>query len=313
MEFVFEKIKSLGTDAEIFIAFKNKIFAEEKINWAKKTLEDFENKFSRFKKNSELSEFNNLKSGDFYASPIMIDIFKKCFEFHKITNGIFDPTIAEILENIGYNKSFDLLDRNLNLPDFNLKKIKENFSKKSDLSDLIIDEKKLIIKKPENLKIDFGGIGKGYVVDLIADEFKKYFSDFWISIGGDMFLSGKNNGKNWQIDIQNPFDLAKNAISIEIKNKKAAVATSGISKRNWTINGINFHHIIDSKSGLPAESDVLLATVISNNAASADIFAKSIVIMETKKGLEFINRRNEAECLIIDKGFNFYKSAKWNI
>ncbi|MBI5306594.1 FAD:protein FMN transferase [Candidatus Wolfebacteria bacterium] len=306
----YEKIKSMGTDVEIFISTENKKLAEEKIKWLKKTLFYFENRFSRFIKNNELGKLNFSSSENFLASPTMTDILKKGQQFHKITKGVFDPTIITSLENFGYDKDFNDLEKNQedNFDPAHKIMCGKKFEKGS-FGEIIIDEEKRTIRKNGSFKIDLGGIGKGYIIDLLTGEFGKYFSDFWISAGGDMFLSGKNDGQNWQVNIQNPFDLKNNiATIIEIKNSRMAVATSGIVKRQWRKGKKLFHHLIDPKTGLPVENDILSATVIAPDAISADVFAKTVVIMGIKKGIDFINSQADVECFIIDKGMNFHLS-----
>lgn len=301
---IYEKIKSMGTDVEVFISTEDKEFAKEKIKWLKKTLFYFENRFSRFIKNNELDKFNSSGSGVFLASPIMADILKKGQRMHDITGGVFNPAIAASLENLGYDRDFGDLKK--------IDKDNSNFKKKAVkglFSDIVISEDNLIFKKSGDLKIDLGGIGKGYVVDLLVREFEKHFSDFWISAGGDMFLVGKNDGQNWRVKIQNPFDLENNiAAAIEIKKSKMAVATSGIAKRQWQKDGKTFHHLIDPKTRLPVENDVLSVTVIAFDTLTADVFAKTVVIMGIKKGINFIDNQADSECLIIDKGMNFHLS-----
>ncbi|MBU4431981.1 FAD:protein FMN transferase, partial [Patescibacteria group bacterium] len=151
---------------------------------------------------------------------------------------------------------------------------------------------------------DLGGIGKGFLVDKLVNIIRaKEYKNFWVSAGGDMYLYGlAENNEPHQIGIQNPLDLEKDIIHVQVPEKGLAIATSGIAKRQWIKNGRSYHHLIDPRTGLSTDNNLLAVTIVANTVIEADIFAKTVFILGQEQGLSFINEYNGIEGLLINKG-----------
>ncbi len=297
------EIDAMNTKISIVIISDNNTETENEIDAIEKYIKNFELKFSRFLNSSELLKLNNSKEESIVVSKEMTEILSLSKVFYKKTNKIFDPTILNTLEKIGYDKSFELIN---DIDNRNIVYI--NYTKSFD--EVNIDIENNIVTKPINMKIDLGGIGKGYAIDNIAK--KLYFSgynNFWISAGGDVFLSGKDEkGDNWDIGVQNPLKHDQDLFKIQCLNKKTSIATSGITKRNWGDAQNKFNHIIDPRIKTSVKNDILSATVVSDNTATSDVFAKTVLILGKEKGLEFINNEKDSECIIIDKNLDIFLS-----
>jgi len=309
----FASIKTLGTDFSVLIVSED--------TEAKKDVEDicnlaisFDKRFSRFRNDSELTRLNNSSGDNFIASEEMIDILKKAQEFHKITGGIFDPTILESLESIGYKESFDNLTKDKNADtNLNIDEVVNSFFGRPLFSISIVDKDTNLISLPKGQKIDLGGIGKGYLLDSLAKKLKKKYNNFWISAGGDVILHGKNSSSGiWEVGVQNPLKHEDDLMKIRVLGENLSIATSGITKRKGIKGSFSWHHIIDPRTGLPVDNDILAVTVIARNALEADVLAKTILILGKKEGIDLVNKSPDAECLIIDKGLNttFSKQMK---
>jgi len=97
---------------------------------------------------------------------------------------------------------------------------------------LIFNEAERSVRKPRDVAIDLGGIGKGYIVDQVADELSKKYAHGIVDAGGDMRIMGKNREQNldyWAIDVENPFDATR-ALAVLLLSE-CAVATSGTNRR----------------------------------------------------------------------------------
>lgn len=112
---------------------------------------EFAARFTRFEPESELSHFNVSEGGA--VSPELFSLLKECARFYKFTDGVFDPSILPILETIGY---------------VGVRNIKTT-RKRYTFNELVFDEKTKTARKPLGLSLDLGGIGKGYIVDKIAN------------------------------------------------------------------------------------------------------------------------------------------------
>lgn len=257
----------------------------------------FEQKFSRFVSTSELNQINHKKTEDIKVSKEMLELLTKAQKAFQQTEGIFDPTILILLNEIGYNQTFDSLQEK----SLSIAKIKQNFRTRVLLNNLKINKNKQTISVPLDFKIDLGGIAKGYWVDQVKQILDQYSHNYWLSAGGDVYLKGKQeNGDFWKIGVQNPLDLNRDILNLNLPAKGIGIATSGIMKRQGKNDKYSWNHIIDPRKGTPVKNSILSVTVLANSTLEADVMAKTILILGIKKGITKINNLKNYECIIID-------------
>jgi thiamine biosynthesis lipoprotein len=175
---------------------------------------------------------------------------------NKITDGHFDLNINRLISGYGYDKDLSFQE-NQNL----INKEKGNFK---------LSNHQLI--KEGDVELDLGGIGKGYLIDLLAKFFKKNnYSSFLIDGGGDIYATTKENGTPWNVAIEHPLDPTSAISQINLTNK--AIATSSSQKRKVK----NFHHLLDPKNKKPVQS-VLSVSVLADSATLADACATAIFV-----------------------------------
>lgn len=312
---LWEKFRALGSEAVLAIAAGDKEEAGDSLVSLKETKEfifAFESRFSRFIAGNELDDFNRAPAGPRKVSEMFFDILEKGKSFHFLTRGIFDPTVISSLEELGYDRSFELIGQEPKGRPAVKKdggkffaQAEKKFSKRGRFADSELDRGKLEVSKPAGLRIDLGGIGKGFLADLAAAKIRLRHKNFWLSLGGDMVLSGRQeNGKFWQFGVQNPNDLGKDLLAPVAKKDFLAAATSGVAKRRGVKEGFAWHHLIDPRIGLPSKSELLSVTVFADSAVRADVFAKTALILGREQGLEFIEGQPDCEAVVIDKNSN---------
>ena len=308
---IWHKFKALGTDIIFFALLEpeQKGILEE----AEKMVREFEKKFSRFIENNELADFNNSLKTDIVVSETMAELLKEASHYFIKTKGVFDPTIIGSLEKIGYDKNFIEIDTGTDDQDrtkINLDEIQSEFRLRPKMSDIEIREK--MIRREAGLRIDFGGIGKGYIIDTISKVFFAQVKNYWLSAGGDIIATGdQNDGVGWDIGIQSPTEPEKNIFFINTRGEKLGIASSGVTERSGQKGGFKWNHIIDPRTGLPVNNDILSVTVISSSATKADIYAKTVLILGKNDGLDFIEKEGDSACMIImkDKKLIFSRRA----
>jgi thiamine biosynthesis lipoprotein len=270
---------------------------------AEEIIAEFEKRFSRFIDNNELTNFNNSTETEIEVSETMLELLKESVNYYIKTKEIFDPTIIGSLEKIGYDKNFLEInhDSENNLPtEINLNQIKTEFNLRYKVSDIKIKDK--IIKKPIGLRIDLGGIGKGYIVDFLSKTIFADIENFWISAGGDILAVGNpGDGIGFDIGVQNPVKPQENIFFVNTKSEKLGIASSGIIKRSGQKGDFKWNHIIDPRTGLSIVNNILSATVMSSSATKADIYAKTVLILGEEEGLEFIEKEEDSACIIFTK------------
>jgi thiamine biosynthesis lipoprotein len=255
--------------------------------------EEWEQVLSRFRSDSELCRLNlNLEPDKpTVVSQILWDVLQVSLEAEHETAGLVNPSILDALVYAGYEKSFDPNQRKLinTASDFN--------SKVPSLSDIYFNEYLRAICLPKGAHIDFGGVAKGWAAQRATDLLKKYGPTL-VSAGGDISVSGPLiNGDPWSIGIEDPFRPGYYLETVYLDF--GGVATSGKDYRNWTNNGKHQHHIIDPSTGLPAETDILTATVIAPTVMRAEAMAKAVLISGSKAGISLLESDDSLAGLVV--------------
>jgi thiamine biosynthesis lipoprotein len=147
------------------------------------------------------------------------------------------------------------------------------------------------------MRIDLGGIAKGYAVDRGIEILKaRGFTHAMVNAGGDTRVNGDRFGKPWVIGIRHPD--RKEEIVLRIPLVDAAFSTSGDYERYFDQGGVRYHHIIDPKTGHSPHA-VRSVTIIASNATRTDGLSKTVFILGPKEGIAFINSLPDADAIVI--------------
>jgi thiamine biosynthesis lipoprotein len=148
------------------------------------------------------------------------------------------------------------------------------------------------------MKVNLGGIGKGYAVDrAVAILREAGLSDFMIQFGGDLFVAGRRGDRPWRVGIQDPRG-APNTLFAAIELTDVAFSTSGDYERFFIRDGRRYHHILDPDTGEPA-SRSRSVTIMARTATGADGLAKGVFILGGEQGLALIERVPDVEGVIV--------------
>lgn len=282
-EYEFEK-KIMGCDLVISIISESKEEAEKYFLKCYDLGLEYEKIFSRFIPHSELSKLNEKK--DLVVSEKFWRIFKLAQELFYKSDEKFNPSVQ--IEKFGYDESFDLMKKEKTV---NIEIYETDFAKI-----IFSDNNRRIILK-NNQKLDMGGFLKGYVAEKMS-KILENFSGSIVNLGGDIYTRGRDiNNQKFIFSIYNPLE---NKDVLEIPLENSAIATSGNYKRKWKNNGVELSHILDSGGTKISESDLISATVISSDGATADAFATVLMTMKKKEVEKFCNK-NKIKCVLIFK------------
>lgn len=158
---------------------------------------------------------------------------------------------------------------------------------------------------PRGMQLDLGGIGKGWAADRAAG-WLGAIGPSLVDAGGDIAVSGPMSGDSpWPIGVADPRvdetcpDEQQDGQIVLLGISSGGVATSGRDYRRWRHNGRDVHHIIDPRTGAPARTDVLSATVVAPGAAIAEAAAKAVLILGSMEGLRWLEARSELAALLV--------------
>ena len=232
----------------------------------------FEKQFSRFLPDSELTAFNQSAGERTNISRSFNKLLIAAQDLAEKTNGIYNPFILPALQKAGYQGSWPHPEQFQSATDYTSSNV-------VPIHELIIND--TWAKIPLHTALDFGGIGKGYLLDELAHILEgENMTGFWFSLGGDIICGGHDlDGQDWKVAVGGATDTSDLLATLTNPGgKQLAIATSGITKRQGHKRGKPWHHLIDPRTGQSAETDILTATASSDHAVIADVFAKCIVI-----------------------------------
>jgi len=132
--------------------------------------------------------------------------------------------------------------------------------------------------------LDLGGIAKGYIADQLAGFLKgRGVESAIVDLGGNIVTVGaKPDNSLWHIGVEQPFSERSEIIG-SLSVGEASIVTSGIYERKFTENGVLYHHILDPSSGMPAESDVISVTIVSESSTIGDALSTIVILLGSEK------------------------------
>ena len=239
---------------------------------------------------SEVSRFNTQSGSWFTLSDDVYDILSESIRMSKLTDGAFDITSGPL------NAVWKEAIRSSKLPGF--KEIRQA-KRLVDWHNVELDaENKRARLKKRGMSIDFGGIAKGYAADRLFEMMAcEGIDNATINLGGSVGVLGKAS----QVGIQNPYRPTGEPLGFITLENRFAI-TSGTYERGLSINGKRFHHIIDPRSGEPAQNGLISVTLIGEKATELDAFATAVFVMGAEKALPLLQERGIDAVIITDSG-----------
>jgi thiamine biosynthesis lipoprotein len=223
---------------------------------AEQEFERLEALLSRFRPDSELSALN--RRGRLHAGADLLCVTELALAARQRTEGRFDPTVHDALVAAGYDRSFEQVAVGGTVAAGPPARCQGDVSVAAETGEIVLGP---------GVRLDFGGIGKGYAVDRAADLLAQA-GPCLVSAGGDLTV----RGGSWPVGVE----TSGGQITLELTS--GAVATSGSDRRRWTTAGGEAHHLIDPQTGSPAETDLLRVTVVAGTAVEAEVLAKSLFL-----------------------------------
>lgn len=268
-------------------------------------LYELEDILSINKSDTELDEVNdNAGIQPTKVSKDTLAVVKEGLEYSKLSKGALDITVGPLVKLWGIGTD------SARLPS------EEEIDAAKDLvdyEDVDLDEaNSTIYLKEKGMIIDLGAIAKGYAADQVVNILKENgVSSAIVDLGGNIFAVGeKNDGSAWKVGVQNPEEARNDTIGyVSVKNK--SVVTSGVYERYLTVDGVNYHHILNPETGYPFENDILGVSIISETSIDGDSLSTTLFALGVEEGLKFINNLDGVDAIFITKDHNLYLSENF--
>ena len=263
-------------------------------------LQKVDNSLSPFNKTSIISRIN--RNEDVAVDGMFKEVFELAETISKETDGAFDITVAPMVNvwGFGFKKgitpSKEVIDSIRALVGYHK----------------VVLEASHVKKQNPNIMLDCSAIAKGYGSDVVARLLKrKGIENFMVEIGGEVVTRGNSEKRvPWRIGVNKPTDDSLNTntdLQTVLNVTDKAMATSGNYRNFYYKNGKKYAHTIDPKTGFPVQHNILSATVVADNCATADAYATSFMVLGMKGAQKILEKHPDLLAYLIysdNKGNN---------
>jgi thiamine biosynthesis lipoprotein len=267
-------------------------------------IENVENIMSIYRAESDVSRLNNaVAGGEVSIDEHTYEVVRAAVGLSRLTGGAFDICILSAEQAWGFKT-----ERRRRVPGPALSR--PGFATTEDISLSKNGDQHSISFLKEGMKIDLGGIAKGYAVDRAVAALKENgATSALVEIGGDCYCLGANSeGRPWRLGLRHPRRAGVLTV-LHLSNR--AAATSGDYEDFFFERGKRYSHIFDPRTGRPAEHGIISATIISDSCMDADSLATAVTVMGKEKGLELVEKLSDTECILVSEedGFTISTSS----
>nr|WP_314864837.1 FAD:protein FMN transferase [uncultured Flavobacterium sp.] len=286
------KVSMLGSPFEITVVSKDSVEGNHFTDLAIAEVKRIENQISDWIPTTPISLVN--KNAGIQAVKVdseVFDLVERAIKISQLTDGAFDISYASMDKIWKFDGSMTTMPTE--------EMIKKSVAKIGYKNIILDKSNQTIFLKLVGMKLGLGGIGQGYIADkvkdlLVANGCKSGI----VNVSGDINAWGKQiNQKPWTIGIINPMN--KNKVFATFPLENSSVETSGNYEKYVIFNGIRYSHIIDPRTGYPAQG-VVSVSVFAKQTEIADALATGIFVLGVEVGLDLVNQLKGIECIIVD-------------
>jgi thiamine biosynthesis lipoprotein len=289
----------MGTEVSVRLWHDDVATGEEIVEQVFAEAERIDRLMSTYKDESRISEINRLAAQEpVVAGDELFNLIRRSLDISVLTLGAFDITY----DSVGQHYDF----RNQQRPD---QATVDAEKKLIDFRFVELDQAAGTVSfKQDGVRINLGGIAKGYVVERGVSILRsRGVQNGIVTAGGDSRLLGDRRGQPWMVGIRDPRNDGQVAISVPLEDE--AISTSGDYERYFEEGDTRYHHIIQPSTGEPA-SGVHSATVFGPDAVITDALSTSVFVMGVDQGLRLIATLPDYESIVIDAdGRIFYSDG----
>lgn len=288
----------MGTAIRVELWHEDPARGEAALDAVMEEMHRIDHAMSPFKPESELSRVNReAAKAPVPISEEMFELLARSVAFSKLSEGAFDITFASVGCMFDYRNGVKPTQEEIAaaLPSFNYRHIR------------LECQQRTVQFARGGVRIDLGGIAKGYAVDnCIALLKERGVKEALVVAGGDSRVLGDRRGRPWMIGIRDP--RRKGTMVAMMPLVDAAISTSGDYERYFEANGVRHHHILDPRTGMSA-TGARSVTIVGPDATTTEGISKSVFIMGPKRGIRFAESLPGIDAVIIDADGNMHTTA----
>jgi thiamine biosynthesis lipoprotein len=280
------RFRSMGCDASVLVPADR----PDAVNFAREVLDTWEARFSRFRPDSELERLNDAAGRPVRASEPMLTVLRAALRAARATDGLFDPLLGGRLIELGYDHTFAELPRQRSSAPLAAWRA-------GAWRQIAIDEMRGTVLLPVGHRLDLGGIAKGMAVDAALGELVAGGMPFAaVNVGGDLAVARLPPGsESWTVAIDGPPETL-------VALRSGALATSSVLRRRWGVDGVERHHLLDPRNGMPAAGPVVQASVAAATCGQAEVAAKLAILSDLRDAIGRLEQHRLAALLMTSDG-----------
>jgi thiamine biosynthesis lipoprotein len=291
--------RSMATDVTLCVVAPG-AGAEAALDQAEGVFTDVAASCTRFDPQSPLMRANAQPRHWHAMPPRLFAALDEAHEAHVATGGAFDPRVLRRLQEWGYDRTLSFRSGDVSVAGgaaagtgagrrTTRRSWKPRFDREAGAVRLGRDP------------VDLGGIGKGLAVRWAAEALSAAGTAFLVEAGGDLYAAGTGPEKaGWRVGIEDPRDGPEPVAVLRLED--LGCATSSIRVRHWRVGGREVHHIIDPRTGEPADSGLLSVTVVGPDTARAEVWSKSLFLAGRGRVRQLADELDIAALLVDDDG-----------
>jgi thiamine biosynthesis lipoprotein len=273
-----ERWRQIGTNVDVVISNGS---LEKAVAAVRSTIASADLSFSRFRDDSELSLVNRSPGRRLRVSPLLVQAVDVALSAAATTDGLVDPALGSAVKLIGYDRDFDQL-RGRDVDPVEHAPAAWQFIAVVGWRAVELDRARGTLRVPAGVELDLGSTGKALIVDLATRAAAEQLSvggGVLVSIGGDMMTAGRPPRGGWIVQLAEdsgaPLDAALPVVAVH----DGALATSSTTVRRWLARGELVHHLIDPRTGRPADGPWRTASVVAADCVTANTAATAAIVL----------------------------------
>lgn len=252
----------------------------------------FDRVLSTYQESSYISKWNRNEVDGMDQPQMFKEVVKRAIEVNQASDRALDITVSPLM-SYWFGKNWNTAHIDSAAVDSIVKHVGMN---------LIQLEGTDYVKVDSSVQLDVNAIAQGYSVDVVCRYLESFgIFNYLVEIGGEVRASGtKENDAAWSVGIDAPTEGdAERTLLLSVELKDAALATSGNYRKFIEVDGQKLGHSLNPKTGYPAKTDVLSATIIAPDCMTADAFATACMVMGVEKSKELIRTNSNLEGILI--------------
>jgi thiamine biosynthesis lipoprotein len=290
--------RCMTTEIELYLRNDDRQSALDALAAVQDFFYGVEARFSRFRADSELSQLNRASGSQVRVSPDLCELVELAVAAAEDSGGLFDPTIVGALEAAGYDRSIELIRQDQHRP--TPSRVAAPSMQQSWIGsralDIRVDRQERTVTLPGGVRLDLGGIAKGWAVDRAAAMLDTLGPGL-VNAGGDLRAWGDQPGvseaQGWLAAVDDPNRPETDVAWLWVTD--SALATSSTATRRWA----GGHHVIDPRTGRPVETDLVSVTVPASTVIRAEVAAKVVLILGRAAGMAWLEGQPDLEAFLV--------------